>query len=121
MFFYALGDGKADEIGLQNNSKFKAFYITFVAIFYFILTKTLISIVIIRYRLLRSLRQLNNEAKARIVNAKTKEILNVIKNLILCRRRDRLLVDRVLNSNSDNKENEHQDLNNERWITVKLN
>jgi hypothetical protein len=82
LFYFAFGDGDANIVKGPNAEYFTIFYITYSIIFLFILTKTLVSIVTVRYRYLRSLKQLNNEANARIVGKKYARTKKIITNLI---------------------------------------
>ena len=82
LFYYALGDGDVDAVTVQNQALFNIYYMVFSLIFFFILLKTLISVVSIRYRHLRALKQEFNEANARILNAQVNETKTIIKNLI---------------------------------------
>ena len=86
LFYYLFGIGSINEYSTNYKILFELFYISFCLIFYFIMIKMLISIVIVRYRYLRSLKQLRNEAMARKVARQTKILKEHIKNLILFRR-----------------------------------
>ena len=86
MFYYNFSDGRVDEYKTTDHYLFAVFYIIFLMIFFFILNKTFISIVIIRYRYLRSIKQLDNEAKAKVVSKKFQRIKNILIDSILGRR-----------------------------------
>lgn len=83
LFYYTNGSGSIKEVDIKNQILFNCFYIIYSLIFYFILMKTLISIVSVRYRYLRSLKQLNNEANARIIKHKVQRTKDIVINLIL--------------------------------------
>ena len=82
LFYYALGDGDINEIRVNNQNSFHLYYIFFCFIFYFLLMKLLISIVSVQYRRLRAIKQLYNEANARIINEQLREFRRIILNLI---------------------------------------
>ena len=86
LFYYVFGTGSIDQYTINNKRFLELFYIIFSIIFYFVMIKMLISIVIIRYRYLRSLKQLRNEAMARVVAKRSKLLKEHILNLILFRR-----------------------------------
>ena len=86
LFYYVFGIGSINQYAVDNEAFFNFFYIVFSIIFYFVMIKMLVSIVIIRYRYLRSLKQLRNEAMARVVAKRSKILKERIKNLILFRR-----------------------------------
>ena len=86
LFYYVFGTGSIDQYTINNKKFLELFYIVFSIIFYFVMIKMLISIVIIRYRYLRSLKQLRNEAMARVVAKRSKIFKEHILNLILFRR-----------------------------------
>ena len=85
-FYYVFGTGNINQYTVSNQKFLEFFYIIFSLVFYFIMIKILISIVIIRYRYLRSLKQLRNEAMARIVANRSKIFKEHLLNLILFRR-----------------------------------
>ena len=82
LFYYALGDGDINEFRVNNQNLFYLYYICFCFIFYFLLMKFLISIVSVQYRRLRVIKQLYNEANARIINEQLREFERIIVDLI---------------------------------------
>ena len=82
LLYYALGDSDINEIRVNNQRLFHLYYVIFSFIFYFILMKTLISIVSVQYRRLREKKQLYNEANSRIIKKQIREFRKIIVNLI---------------------------------------
>ena len=76
LFYLMLGQGKALETITGTKMKFliSVFFMIFLLSFSFILLKVLITIVIVRYKYLRSVVQLDNEAHSRIMKKKSEEV-----------------------------------------------
>lgn len=89
----------------------RMFYIIFLLIFYFILAKMLISMVIIRYLYLRTLVQLDNNARARILQKQAEAEKNKWINLVLFRR----------NSRDTSNQADSQVISPSWWQTFRLN
>lgn len=79
--------GESDAFDLRKKSDYGyfnvLFFVLFMLIFSFLLLKMLVTIVIIRYKYLRSIVQLDNEANARIVKKKSEEANRKLLNFLL--------------------------------------
>lgn len=90
ILFYMMA-GQNNEIGVINKTHklyvvSRILYLVFLLLFYFGLLKTLKSIIITRYKYLRSMVELENEANSRIEKLKTQERNQAFLNLIFCRK-----------------------------------
>ena len=104
IMFLILGDNSIfeDYSSLINKFIYNLYYILFAFIFAIILMQMFISIVIIRYKYLRSIVQLDNEANARIITKKEKEFKNKIRNFLFWKKRSIVETEDQL-GNSSNK------------------
>lgn len=91
LFYLVFGRGTriSDSDSIIVNVVTKIFFVMFFLIFSFVLFRVLITIVIVRYKYLRSKVQLDNEANARIMQEKSKKINAKIIDLLLCRRENK--------------------------------
>ena len=117
LFFLQFGDTKTVLTIPSVNQKFlqKLYFIIFVFLFSVVLMKMFITIVIVRYKYLRSITQLDNEANARIFAKKGNAFRKKLINLLWCRRRT------LVESNSRKTRNISDNNNAPLWISLYLN
>jgi hypothetical protein len=68
------------------------FFVVFLFIFNFLLMKMLISIVILRYRTIRSIKLLEIQARSKVIGEDTKKVRKKWYNLLFCKRPKRMHV-----------------------------
>ena len=83
LFYYCFGDLKIHDVDLKRDTRFLLFHTIFIILFFMVLFNAFVSIVIIKFRYIRSVKQINNEAKARILLRQTKKIINILYYMIL--------------------------------------
>ena len=117
LFFLLFGDTSTilNIPSVTQNLLYKLYFVMFIFIFYVVLMKMFVTIVIVRYKYLRSIIQLDNEANARIFAKKGNEFRKKFVNLLWCRRRTLVESNNRLNQNIP--DNHHIPL----WRTFHLN